>query len=153
MYHLISPFFIATLADRLSVSRSFGRRAISLPAARWLLIAVVSSFTLLLLTTSSVRPTRYPSHTPYGVLGVTVTASNREIASAYLKAMNQSIRLWPGSTRLAGLQSSYETLADPYQRCIYHRDERLPDWYGVPRLCCGELVLDKLKVAKSAIKG
>ncbi|KAK3301768.1 uncharacterized protein B0T15DRAFT_544562 [Chaetomium strumarium] len=53
---------------------------------------------------------------------------------------------------LLGCREAYETLTDPLLRCVYHRDQGMPDWYGVPKLCWGEVVVEKLQSARTVMR-
>ncbi len=47
---------------------------------------------------------------------------------------------------------AYETLTDPFQRCVYHRASNTAEWYGlVPVFCWGEGGVGWLMRAKEAV--
>ncbi|EAQ88762.1 predicted protein [Chaetomium globosum CBS 148.51] len=56
------------------------------------------------------------------------------------------------TSKLEAYRTAHRTLTDPLQRCLYHRDSGIPDWYSIPRLCWGEMLVDKLQAVKGAIR-
>ncbi|KAK4154924.1 hypothetical protein C8A00DRAFT_32282 [Chaetomidium leptoderma] len=90
--------------------------------------------------------------TPYTLLGVTPTSTSYEITNAYDQRVRTAVSLgWFADH--AQLTDAYETLMDPLQRCVYHRANGIPDWYGIPTVCLGEFAIDKLQAAKSFVPG
>jgi hypothetical protein len=104
-----------------------------------------------------IDPARQRQQTPYTLLGVTTDSSHREITEAYYRMIERARRtghydLARAQSELLAYRGAYETLTDPLLRCIYHRDAGTPDWYGVPKLCWGELAVDRLQSAKTATR-
>ncbi|KAK4108963.1 hypothetical protein N656DRAFT_771425 [Canariomyces notabilis] len=100
----------------------------------------------------SADPPRQPidyAGTPYAQFGVNIYSSKAEIVQAISAALQEKPLF---STSIGGMSPSQmealrrysEILTDPLQRCVYHKDTGMPDWYGVPRSCWSEGVLDKL---------
>jgi hypothetical protein len=85
--------------------------------------------------------------TPYRVLGVTTASTHSQITYAYTQLTSDKRGLAHGTYK-----ETYTTLTDPLQRCVYHRDNKIPDWYGIPQSCKGELAVDKLQTAKRIIR-
>jgi hypothetical protein len=136
---LVALFLPSTQAALFKSANSDAHQAITVPAAKG-----AGLFAYL----SSMATTGKAAQTPYELLGVSVTSTNDKIATAYKKKM-EGFSL--GGSRKQAIQQSYETLIDPYKRCIYHKESKTPDWYGVPWVCWGELALDRLGAAKVVI--
>ncbi|KAJ4287051.1 hypothetical protein N0V88_007817 [Collariella sp. IMI 366227] len=103
------------------------------------------------------KPNIYPNHTPYTLLGVTVTSSKSEITEAY----ERTVHVKQGTGRLGPLaegnhvlsyEKAYETVMDPLKRCLWHCEIKVPDWYGMPTSCLGERAVNKLKAVKGGVK-
>ncbi|KAK4195361.1 hypothetical protein QBC40DRAFT_186011 [Triangularia verruculosa] len=101
--------------------------------------------------------------TPYSILGVTPFSSPSQVDDAYhdlqqtLQRQNKQ-GLWSGKgdqelpfKQEAELHDAYLTLSDPLERCYWHRDTGVRDWYGVPALCWDEIVRDKLQMLRDAV--
>jgi hypothetical protein len=132
--------------------RAYGARLRPRPkAARYALaLGFVSLlFLVVALLDQAILPTIVTSSapTPYRVLGVTTASTHSQITYAYTQLTSDK----RGSAR-GTYKDAYTTLADPLQRCVYHRDNKIPDWYGVPQSCKGELAVDKLQAAKRIIR-
>ncbi|KAK3296468.1 uncharacterized protein B0H64DRAFT_461694 [Chaetomium fimeti] len=133
--------------------------AASKPIVRRLLGAFVllAFFLLAVLTIPTDLVLDPKATTPYDILGVKTTSSAGTITSVYnnlVRETKENVFISTLATpKLETYRVAHETLTNPLQRCVYHRDNKVPDWYGVPQLCWGELVVDKLHAAKTAIRG
>ncbi|CAP65728.1 uncharacterized protein PODANS_7_695 [Podospora anserina S mat+] len=100
---------------------------------------------------------------PYSILDVTASASQAQIDGAYedllqtLQDQNEK-GLWSGegdqellAKKIAEIQNAHLTLTDSLERCFWHRDTGVRDWYGRPFLCWDEMVKDKLEALRDAI--
>lgn len=100
---------------------------------------------------------------PYSILDVTASASQAQIDRAYedllqtLQDQNEK-GLWSGegdqellAKKIAEIQNAHLTLTDSLERCFWHRDTGVRDWYGRPFLCWDEMVKDKLEALRDAI--
>ncbi|KAL2142547.1 hypothetical protein VTI28DRAFT_1050 [Corynascus sepedonium] len=122
-----------------------GARMISKQGTRWLVATALTSIASVVPT---INPEPQPLETPYSVLGVTTSSSTSGITRAYEDLISKT---WRGKRRQA-YHDAYQTLVDPLQRCIFHRDSGIPDWYGVPTLCGSEFAIDRLWAAKRFLR-
>ncbi|KAK4246062.1 hypothetical protein C7999DRAFT_42454 [Corynascus novoguineensis] len=122
-----------------------GARMVSKQGTRWLVATVLTSIASVVPT---IKPGPQPLETPYSVLGVTTSSSTSEITRAYEDLTSKTWR----EKRRQAYHDAYQTLVDPLQRCIYHRNSGIPDWYGVPTLCGSEFAIDRLWAAKRFIR-
>ncbi|KAK0671328.1 hypothetical protein QBC41DRAFT_219732 [Cercophora samala] len=103
------------------------------------------------------------SSTPYSILGVTGFSSQDEIDDAYndllqtLQDQNEK-GLWAGdgdqeqlAKKKTEIHDAHLTITDPLERCYWHRDTGVRDWYGLPSLCWDEIVKEKLEALRDAI--
>ncbi|KAK4039388.1 hypothetical protein C8A01DRAFT_16605, partial [Parachaetomium inaequale] len=154
---LLTSVFQPQLADYLVVAGAHCVQAAPKPRIEWLL-GILTSLAILTSITNPMGPyLQETSHTPYSLLGVTTTSSTTQITHAYNDLVHKTqtgIQLGTVAdvSQLTAYRGAYETLTDPLQRCVYHRDNDVPDWYGVPKLCWGELAVDRLQAAKGVIR-
>jgi hypothetical protein len=135
-------------------------------AIKWALgvLGVAIAFSILILSFGNPlggrpSPTPKPTQTPYSLLGVTTTSSTMHIAKAYCKLTHEARTRGPfGSGLFAGKQleayrKAYTTITVPFQRCVYHQENNIPDWYGVPSplMCEVEVAINELEAAKADI--
>jgi curved DNA-binding protein CbpA len=147
-----------SIIDWLIFASTYAMRAASKPAVKRTFAALLI-FAFFLLATISI-PTdpalEFNSTTPYGLLGVTTTSSSKTITTAYDNLVHETkdsvLISTLATSKLEAYQAAHKTLTDPLQRCLYHRDNKVPDWYGVPKLCWGEMLVDKLQAAKGSIR-
>jgi hypothetical protein len=102
-------------------------------------------FLIIALLDQAIPPTTNSAPIPYRLLGVTTSSTDGQITYAYTKLASR------GSVN-GTYKTAYKTLTDPLQRCVYHRDNKVPDWYGVPQSCKGELTIEKLQATKNLIR-
>ncbi|KAK4237606.1 hypothetical protein C8A03DRAFT_15862 [Achaetomium macrosporum] len=145
------------MAEFLLSACEFGLSIVSEPALDWSLAlgGMLGSFVFFHFIVGPIDATKQRQQNPYTLLGVTTASSHSEITDAYYKMMDNTRRhghldLVEAGLDLFAYREAYETLTDRLQRCVYHRDVEIPDWYGVPKLCWGELAIDTLQCAKTA---
>jgi hypothetical protein len=133
---------------------------------KWALgvLGVAITFSLLIISFgnplgSRPSPSPQPTQTPYSLLGVTTTSSTWHITKAYCKLTHKAetggplgLGLFAGK-QLAAYHKAYTTITNPFQRCVYHQENNIPDWYGVPppMMCWAEAAINELEDAKADI--
>jgi hypothetical protein len=154
---LLISAFQPQVADYLVIAGAHCVQATPKPRIEWLL-GILTTLAILASIASPISPyLETTPHTPYSLLGVTTTSSTAQITHAYHDLVHRTqtgIQLGTVAdvSQLTAYRGAYEILTDPLQRCVYHRDNELPDWYGVPKLCWGELAVDRLQAAKGVVR-
>lgn len=68
---------------------------------------------------------------PYDLLGATTTSSSRTITTAYNNLVHETkdslLISALATSKIEAYQAAHDTLTDPLQRCLYHRDNKVPD--------------------------
>ncbi|SPQ26265.1 176c6778-aea7-4249-9c9f-3992945227ae [Thermothielavioides terrestris] len=124
---------------------------LDMPDREWVLGMAIAMYISLVISenTNHADPRTLDSlQTPYTLLGVSTRSSRREINMVYQRARQTAAN----ASQLAAYEQAYEILTDRLQRCIYHRDTGIPDWYGVPMLCWVEKARARLKAAKRRVE-
>ena len=125
-------------------------------------VAVGSAFAYLVATAIMPEPRGDINNTPYTILNVTVSSSKSDIKAAYDKKMKllnpiSKMSRWlqkedDNKDLIQATESAYETITDDLLRCKYHRGTLIPDWYGVPKLCWGEMAINWLEKYKAGLQ-
>jgi len=124
-------------------------------------VAVGSAFAYL-VATAMPEPRGDINNTPYTILNVTVSSSKSDIKAAYDKKMKllnpiSKMSRWfqkedDNKDLIQATERAYETITDDLLRCKYHRGTLIPDWYGVPKLCWGEMAINWLEKYKAGLQ-